>query len=108
MIGYYFRGFVEVEKLGIDWNLTGFTIGLVPLTNVIYFVTLTGFMLYLNLIVISKRHWSRGQHVSLAGHFFVRIISLAVGLIALNYLIGVGGFLFDDPTGLDQRKTVFA
>jgi ABC-2 type transport system permease protein len=104
LIGYYFRGFVEFEKLGIDWNLRDFTIGLVPLTNIVYFVTLTGFMLYLNLIVVSRRHWSRGQHVTLAGHFLVRIISLAVGLIALNYLIGVGGSYLMTRLDLTSEK----
>lgn len=104
LIGYYFRGFVEFEKLGIDWNLRDFTIGLIPLANIIYFVTLTGFMLYLNLIVVSRRHWSRGQHVTLAGHFLVRIISLAVGLIGLNYLIGVGGSYLMTRLDLTSEK----
>ncbi len=88
MIGYYFHGIIWLEKLGIDWNLQDFTIGLVPLSSIFYFISLIGFMLYLNLIVISKRHWSRGQSVSLAGHFFVRVLFLAVGIVALNYLVG--------------------
>ncbi len=104
LIGYYFSGFVEFEKLGIDWNLQDFTIGLIPLTNVLYFVTLTVFMLYLNLIVVSRRHWSRGQHATLAGHFLVRIVSLAVGLIALNYLIGVGGSYLMTRLDLTSEK----
>lgn len=91
LIGYYFQGQIEFERLGVDWNLQDFTIGLVPLTNVVYFVTLTGFMLYLNLIVISKRHWSSGQHASLGAHFLTRVICLGVGLVALNLLIGVAG-----------------
>ena len=82
MIGQYFRGYVGVERFGFDWNLSDFTIGLIPLVNVAYFVALTVFMLYLNLIVISKRHWSRGQQVSIGGQFLIRAASLAVALIA--------------------------
>ena len=45
-------------------------------------------MLYLNLVVISKRHWSRGQQVSLGGQFAVRIASLAIALVAINFMVG--------------------
>ena len=61
VIGAYFRGNVWLERFGIDWNLQDFTLGLLPLANILYFVSIILFMLYLNLVVISKRHWSRGQ-----------------------------------------------
>lgn len=81
--GYAFRP----EVLSIQWNLHDFTTGLIPLSNVLYFVSLIVFMLYLNLVVISRRHWSRGQQVSLAGQYAIRIASLAVALLALNYTV---------------------
>ena len=86
LIGYYFSGFVGLERLGFSWNLRDFTLGLIPLGNVVYFLALTVLMLYLNLIVISKRHWSRGEQVSLGGQYFVRAVSLAVALTAFAYL----------------------
>ena len=75
------------EVLSLQWNLHDFTTGLIPLANVLYFFSLTVFMLYLNLVVISRRHWSRGQQVSLAGQYGLRIASLAVALLALNYIV---------------------
>lgn len=75
------------EVLSLQWNLHDFTTGLIPLANVLYFVSVIVFMLYLNLVVISRRHWSRGQQVSLAGQYAVRIASLAVALLALNYTV---------------------
>lgn len=86
LIGYYFRGFVGIERFGFDWNLRDFTLGLIPLGNVIYFVGLTVFMLYLNLIVISKRHWNQGEQVSIGGQYVVRALSLGVILTALGFL----------------------
>ncbi len=86
LIGQYARGVVGLERLGFDWNLRDFTIGLIPLSSVMYFLALTVFMLYLNLIVISRRHWSRGQHLSLGPQYFLRAVSMAVGLLALGYL----------------------
>lgn len=87
LIGNYFRGVVGLERLGFEWNLHDFTVGLVSLSSVLYFVSLTITMLYLNLIVISHRHWNRGQHLTNGPHYFVRVLSLVVGLIALGYLV---------------------
>ncbi len=85
LIGYYFQGNVWLESLGLPWHLHDFTIGLISLPGLIYFTTLTLFMLYLNLVVISRRHWHRGQQVSLGGHFLVRIVALIVALLAVNF-----------------------
>ncbi len=91
LIGYYFRGvvwvdWIRLERLGFDWNLRDFTIGLIPLGNVVYFLSLTVLMLYLNLIVISRRHWYRGQQLSLGSQYFIRAVSLAVALFAFVFL----------------------
>ncbi len=95
LIGEYFRGLpialpfdreLYLERVGFDWNLRDFTIGLVPFGNVVYFLSLIVFMLYLNLIVISRRHWNRGEQLSLGGQFLVRSISLGIALIAFCFL----------------------
>ncbi|MDG2469219.1 MAG: Gldg family protein [Pirellulaceae bacterium] len=87
LFGPYFQGYINLEMLGIDWNMKDFTLGLVPLANVLYFLSIAILMLYLNLVVISRRHWSRGQQVLKGFHFVVRVMSIAVFLIALNYVI---------------------
>jgi ABC-2 type transport system permease protein len=86
LVGYYFNGWVGIERFGFSWNLRDFTLGLIPLSNIVYFISLTVLMLYLNLIVISKRHWSRGQQVSLAGQYFVRAASLGIALVSIAFL----------------------
>lgn len=86
LVGKYFSGVVGIERLGFDWNLRDFTNGLIPVSGVMYFVGLAVFMLYLNLIVISHRHWSRGQHFTNGPHYLIRVAALAVGLISLGYL----------------------
>ena len=88
LIGAYFQGFTGIERLGFEWNLRDFTLGLIPFTNVLYFISLTLVMLYLNLVVVGERHWRRGEQTSLAMQFAIRAASLAVGLIAFNYLCG--------------------
>lgn len=86
LLGYYFSGWVGIERFGFSWNLRDFTLGLIPLGNVVYFLALTVLMLYLNLIVISKRHWSRGQQVNLGGQYFVRALSVGVALASIVFL----------------------
>jgi len=86
LIGYYFRGFVGLERFGFEWNLRDFTLGLVPLGNIAYFLGLTIFMLYLNMVVISRRHWYQGEKFSIGGQYFIRSISLAVILGSLWFL----------------------
>ena len=86
LIGQYFRGAIWLERIGISWNLEDFTAGLIPLANVVYFVSIIVLMVYLNLVVISKRHWRTSESGSLAGHYFLRIACLVVALISLNYV----------------------
>lgn len=85
-IGLISQGTVWLERLGTAWNLQDFTEGLIPLGNVVYFVSIIVLMLYLNLVVVSQRHWSRGQSSSLAGHYIFRIVCLTVALLCCNYV----------------------
>lgn len=86
LIGFYFFGWVYIEPWGFDWHLRDFTQGVIPLPSVIYFLAITVFMLYLNLIVVSKRHWNRGQQGSKGSQFTVRALALGVGLVSLVFL----------------------
>jgi len=44
-------------------------------------------MLYLNMVVISKRHWNRGDEGSVGWHFIVRALALAIGLFSLFHIL---------------------
>ena len=44
-------------------------------------------MLYLNLVFISKRHWSSSQQTNMGLQFVVRTVSLVAILISLNALV---------------------
>ncbi len=87
LIGYYFQGRVGWERLGIDWYLYDFSNGLILWANIAYFISIIVLMLYLNLIVISRRHWSRGQQVTLSGQFAIRVAALVLTLVAWSYVL---------------------
>ena len=86
LIGQYFQGVIWLERIGISWNLEDFTAGLIPLANVFYFVSIIVLMLYLNLVVISKRHWRTSESGSLAAHYILRVACLVFSLLALNFV----------------------
>lgn len=74
-----------LQGLSVAEQLKDFGLGMVPLGGLLYFVSLTAFMLYLNLVLISRRHWAGGpQRAPMGMHFLARAVSLALILISLN------------------------
>ena len=80
----------KLNNLGIDEHLRDFGLGMIPLSGILYFVSFAAFMLYVNLVMIAKRHWSGGPHGSMGWHYLARGVALAVTLVCLN--IAVSGF----------------
>lgn len=59
--------------------------GVVSLSSVVYFVSIAAVMLYVSMVLISKRHWGgREDGESQGGHYFLRTLSLLVIVGALN------------------------
>ncbi len=71
--------------LSVPEQFRDFTLGLVPLSGVVYFLSLAAFCLYLNYVVIRRRLWA-GRRAGMAGQYAVRAVSLAVILVAVNVL----------------------
>ena len=80
-----------VQDLSLNQQMQDFGMGVVPLSGILYFVSLTVFFLYLNLVCISKRHWSTGRQDSNLGvQYAIRTVCLAAFLISLNVIVGKG------------------
>lgn len=93
------------ERLSLAENLREFGMGVIPLTSVLYFVSLTALMLYLNLVVISKRHWSSGREGSAMGlQFAVRTICLAAILFSFNVVISKAGDMLNLRLDMTAEK----
>ncbi len=74
--------------LSLPEQMREYSLGLIPLTSVVYFVSLASYLLYLNAVFIGKRHWSGGPKGSAMGtQFIVRSVCLGVALISLNVLV---------------------
>lgn len=100
--------YVEYLKyLGFQEHLRDFGLGLIPLTGIVFFVTLAAFMLYINLVLISKRHWGGGPlGSSMGGHFIVRTLCLGVALIGLN-VITAGIFSYRVDLTRDRIYSIY-
>ena len=66
--------------------------GVIPLSGVFYFVSLAAAMLYLNMVLLGRRHWaggeaSRGRWV----HSLVRVVAVLLALVSLNVLVERAG-----------------
>ncbi|OAI56394.1 hypothetical protein AYO47_09075, partial [Planctomyces sp. SCGC AG-212-M04] len=78
------------ESVSVPGNLRDFTIGVVPFGSVIYFCSLAAFFLYLNAVMIARRHWAGGKNArSLGWQFVVRSLSLAVILLSGSYVLAL-------------------
>ena len=104
MLGYLVQGNRAFEAYGVAGQLRDFTLGLISLPAIVYFLSITVFMLYLNYVVISRRHWSRGKQVTLSGHFAARIIALGLGLLALNVLADRSSAAFNNRVDLTSES----
>lgn len=75
-------------SLSLPEQMKEYSLGLIPLTSLVYFVSLTAFLLYINEVFISKRHWSGGKDGSTMWvQYVVRSVSVAVALISFNVLV---------------------
>ena len=90
-----FPGFTENLSrlslgLSVSEQMRDFSLGMISLGSLLYFVSLTVLMLYLNLVFISRRHWSGGPHQTpMWAHYLVRAVALTSILICVN-TIAVG------------------
>ena len=94
-----------VEDLSIPEQFRDFGEGVIAWSNVFYFLSLAAAMIYLNMVLLGRRHWAGGERSQgLVGHSLVRVASLVVALIGLNVLINRAGLRSD--TSVEQISTL--
>lgn len=84
-----------VQGLSLVEQFQDFTTGVLPLSSILYFISLAIMMLYLNRILITRRHWSGKEQGAMGLQYLVRTISLAVILISVNVIASYGSSRID-------------
>lgn len=86
----------QLEELSVPAQFHDFGTGVVPLAGVFYFLSLAACMLYLNMVLLGRRHWAGGQSSSGRWlHSLVRVAAVVVALASLNALVGRSGVRAD-------------
>ena len=77
-----------VAPLGVNFHFLDFASGVISLSGLLYFLSLAGFFLYLNVLLISRRHWPRlAPGAPYAAHVAGRAAATLVALVAANVLV---------------------
>ncbi len=84
-----------IQSLSLVEQFQDFSTGVIPLGAVLYFISLAVMMLYLNRVLITRRHWSAQQQNSMGLQYLVRTVSLAVILISANVIVSYGSSRID-------------
>ncbi len=83
-IGSVSSEYALLRQLSVAEQLYSFTNGLISLASIAYFGSLIAFMLYVNKILISRRHWSAQQATNMGWHYTARIACLGIALVSFN------------------------
>ncbi|MBX3449059.1 MAG: Gldg family protein [Planctomycetaceae bacterium] len=76
------------SSLSVAYHLRPFGLGLIPLSGIVYFVSIAVITLYINLVLIGERHWRGGKQAGSMGlQYAVRAVAVTVTLFAVNALV---------------------
>ncbi|HEX6790770.1 MAG TPA: Gldg family protein, partial [Candidatus Krumholzibacteria bacterium] len=84
------------SKVAVFTPFEDFARGVFSLPAIIYFAGITAVMLYLNVVLVGRRHWPvtvEGRRMGL--HFTARAVSLVVAIIALQTIMARAGMRTD-------------
>ncbi len=90
-------GLADLTKpLGVYSHFSDFARGIVSFSGVLYFLSITGLMIYLNVLFIGRRHWPlEADGYKMWLHHTVRAIALVIVLISLNVIFGRASLRLD-------------
>jgi ABC-2 type transport system permease protein len=85
-----------LAPLGVEGHFGDFAGGMISLSGLLYFLTLSSVMLYLNVILISRRHWPvAADGYKMSWHHTARAVALVIAAISLNAVISRASLRLD-------------
>ncbi len=87
IFGDYLQRLIIV--LGVIEYFNDFSRGVISFSGLLYFVSVAGVVVYLNVLLIGRRHWPlEADGYKMWMHHTVRAISIVIAVISLNVLLG--------------------
>lgn len=85
-----------LAPLGVQEYFDDFARGILSFSGLIYFLSLTAVMLYLNVIILGKRHWPlEAGGYKFWVHQLVRALAVAIIAVSINVIIDRAGWRVD-------------
>ena len=79
----------SLSPLVVFGHFDDFAKGVISFSGLLYFASVAGFLIYLNVLLISRRHWPPvADGYPMWVHQTVRAVAVAVALIGINALVG--------------------
>ena len=87
------------DSISISENFRDFGSGIISFSSLIYFTSLTVLMLYVNMILIGRRHWMGGRDgESLLKHYAIRTVALLLSVAGVSTLASNHDYFRRDVT----------
>ncbi len=85
-----------IEPISATAHFAEFGRGVVPVTSVLYFVSVAGFFLYLNVLFVGRRHWpATADGYRMSTHHAARAVAVALILLSGGVLVSRLGLRMD-------------
>jgi ABC-2 type transport system permease protein len=85
-----------VEPLGVSGHFGDFARGIITLSGLLYFISITAVMIYLNVLLIGRRHWPLvADGYKMWVHHAVRSVAIVIAVISLNAILSYLSFRLD-------------
>ncbi len=78
-----------VAPLGVTWHFQDFAQGVVTFSGLLYFLSIIGVMLYLNVLLLGRRHWpAEADGFQMWVHQAIRAVAVVIAVISINVIFG--------------------
>jgi len=85
-----------IDELSVPAQFDDFGTGVIPLSGLFYFLSLAAGMLYLNMVLLGRRHWAGGERSrGRWAHSLVRVVAVVIALASFDILVGSAGARWD-------------
>lgn len=82
-------------EFSLSEQFRDFGMGVIPFDGLLYFIAFTALMLYLNLVMVTRRHWARSRGIRMGWQYAIRTVCLGIMLSCATAWAGFAALRVD-------------